>query len=439
MFAERRVGRVGVVLVAAAVIAALGSFATWRATPARAAPLLFFDLNAGARGFNYFNASGADAGLGDPGAAVGETRASLASGPVGYGLSSVAWPGPLAANAGTLLLVMNPAAPTPVGDALNYPVRAEARTGQDPPETRYDGLPGTELTSSATVDKVTADARIAGAAGVPGTFGTTTAHSEVMSSEAGGAAESFSLVEDIDLGGGVIHIESVRSTARAVTDGTTADGAATTVVTGMTVGGQPASIDENGFRIGDASQPANAVANQLASAALSSAGFTIYVSAPQKEARGADVVVTAGSIVISHAVAGGRGFGTLVLGGAMASVAGTLGVPVPGEPALGEPNDIAGPNNVGGSDESGSDVFTDGAPVITSPASGRDEPSGGAGAAVVVADVNVLSPGRPIRPPTVMLAVLSAVMMLAGLRRLSDQVLAERSHAISCALDGPGR
>ena len=433
--------RTGAAFVAVGLLLGALSVAPFRAGPASAVELFSFELTAGARGFQYFNESAADADLAEPGGGVGETRAELASGPIGYGLSAVAFPGALIANGGTLLLVLRPDTPAAVANQLNVPLRAEARSGQNPPETTNTQAPGTTLKASATGDKVTADANVASAGGVPGNFGRTNAHSETRNGTDGGISEGNSEVQDIDLG--AVKIKSVTSTASAKTDGTKAEGNAVTTVTGLEIGGQPATIDEDGLKIGSAGAPANAVANQIANAALASGGFDIRLTEPVEEVEGATAKVTAGSLIITQKSEGG-GLGTLVFGGASAMATGA-----PGDPSLLTDVDLGSDTSFDtGSVDTGSTSFdtgtssfdtgglTDtGATTVDTPLS---TPTGGAAEEVALGPTrNAASGGKPIKAGAVLLGVVAAAFMAFGMRRLSDNVLVEGGSVITCSLEGP--
>ena len=78
---------------------------------------------------------------------VPQSVATLVSGPVGYALSSVAWPGALAGNAGSLLVLAGVPLPPDVAAALNDPVRAETRTG-GPSDVRNDEVNGASMHAS---------------------------------------------------------------------------------------------------------------------------------------------------------------------------------------------------------------------------------------------------------------------------------------------------
>ncbi|HET7720446.1 MAG TPA: hypothetical protein VFK43_10800, partial [Acidimicrobiales bacterium] len=102
----RRRRRSGIALILAGLVSAAAGIGTWQAPSASAVEFSSFDFRSNANGFTFFNddASGARQGEGT----VPHTEANLQNGPVGSGLATVAWPGPLAANGGTLLLVLQP-------------------------------------------------------------------------------------------------------------------------------------------------------------------------------------------------------------------------------------------------------------------------------------------------------------------------------------------
>lgn len=419
--------RVGAALVAAGVLSGAGALAAFLAPSAGAVVLFSFDLRSYATGYNFYSQNAKDAALDNPGSGVPMVQSQLQSGPVGYGLSTVAWPGPLAANGGTLLLVVQPSTPPAVANEANYPLRAESRTGQNPPESHNSDVAGTDLTTTATNDAVTADAVINKAAGIPGTFGPTTAHSGTKTGDDGGLAEATSFVQDINIGDGVIKIESVRSSATARTDGSTATGDAKTVVNGMTIGGQPAYIDQDGVRIGTQGQPANAVVNQIAQQALSSSGFKIAVSTPQKEINGAAATVTAGTLVISQGE--GDTLSTISFGGASASVTGQGG----------DSSSLLGGDLTGGST---GDVTGGGTASLGDLGSAGNLPSGGGagagggGNAQAVGGLQpIASRGKPIKAGSIILGALGAGLLALGMKRLSDDVLAEQVQQMTCTLE----
>jgi len=322
---------------------------------------------------------------------------------------------------------VQPSTPAPAANAANYPVRAESRTGQNPPESHDTHVPGTDLTTTALNDQVSADAVINKAAGIPGTFGTTSAHSLVKTSDVGGVSESTSLVQDINLGEGVIKIESVSSRATASTDGTQSTGEAMTVVNGMTIGGQPAYVDQDGLHIGEQNQPVNAIANQIAQQALGQAGFKIFVSTPTKETNGATTTVSAGSLVITQGE-GEEGAGTISFGGATAMVTGEGG---DATSLLGETTDFGGSTDLGSGTGSVGDIGGGGGDLPSAPSGGGNEQAVGGFQPIA-------SRGEPVKPGAIILALVGAGLLAFGMKRLSDDVLAEQLQQTTCTLEGDG-
>jgi hypothetical protein len=425
--------------VLTAVLACAVATATgWRARPARAAGTLYsYGLNAEARGFQVFqddpvaNARNAEG-------EVPEARASLNTGPVGYALASVAWPGPLAANAGTLILVASAQAPPEV-KTLDYPVRAEARTGQNPPTTTYNTVPGTSLTATAKSDLVSADASVANTLASTGTFGPARAFGKTALVGGTGTAEASNIVNDVVLAGGAVTIKSFASSASAKTDGAKGSGKTSAAVVGLSIGGQPVTIDEQGVH------GANAASQQ----ALSQAGIDIVLSAPTKEIKGSTATFTASSLVVAWKTDSSV-FGA-VLGGAMASAAGTPGledtlVGLTGEVAT--PGTGAGGNATTGSSgtSSGEAVGGAGSGAGTGAVGSSALPgvAGDAGAAtpqpsaipqVGLAAAPAAAHGTLIKMREVVVLLLLGLILGAALKAMSDHVLADKAAAIPCSLE----
>ena len=418
--------------VLAAVLACAAATATgWRARPARASGTLFsYALDAEARGFQVFEDDPTAPGHMAE-AEVPETRANLNTGPVGYGLASVVWPGPLAANAGSLILVASAQAPPQV-TVLNDPVRAEARTGQKPPTTTYNNVPGTSLTATATSDLVSADASVANTLASTGTIGPARALSKTALVGSTGTAESSNIVNDVVLAGGAVTIKSFSSSASAKTDGASGSGKTSTSVVGLSIGGQAATIDEQGVHA------ANAAAQQT----LSQAGIDIVLSAPTKDVKGSTATFTAGSLVVAwktdSSIVGA------VLGGAQASAAGTQGlddtvagltgaVPTPGsaatEGATGS-SSASTSSAVGGAGAVGSSAL----PGVAGDA-GAAIPGASATPQVGLAAAPAAAHGTLIKMREVVVLLLLGLILGAALKAMSDYVLADKAAAIPCSLE----
>ena len=281
------------------------------------------------------------------------TTSLLGGGGLGYGLSSIAWPGAYGGNAGSLILVAVPSQvggqPVPdavngaiktVSPALQYPIRAETHTGSVS-DASYGQIPGTTLTSHADPSDAHAVADVQGAQ-QPGAATYGNMHSDSSSTVTGTSVKALanSVLHDVDIAGGVIKIKSLISTATATTDGSTSSATGGTIVQGMTVGGQPAYLDQDGLHIGSANQPANAIASQAANQALAGPGMKVFVSQPQQDRTNGVTTYTAGSVVfqwIPPNNPSGNVF-LLTLGGARVSVAAGAGF---GEPTQ-APSDTGG-------------------------------------------------------------------------------------------------
>ena len=365
------------------------------------------------------------------------TEAQLRSGPQGYALSSLAWPGPLAANGGSLAVLLGlPLSPEQASSA-NYPVRAEARTGSEPSTVTNTTFPGSTMTATATDTKVAAGATMAGSRGPDpdsSTGGIETAAVTRLTGVNTAEAVATSTVRGIDLGG-VVTIGSVTSSATGSTDGVTGVAKGGTVVADMKIAGQPAYVDQDGLHVGDAGAPVNPASNAVAGQALKAAGMTITVSQPTKRIDGANVSYDAGNIVVLWQPPGDSNGDTFVytFGGASVGLASAPGfgtaaageiLPSPLPPASSNGDlGAASPSEVGRLDPPAS-VGTPAAPALTpleaAPAVARPAPR--------MVLPSGLAPALPIA------VVLGSVLIGLGLRRLPDHVLEQQ--ATRCTLGG---
>jgi hypothetical protein len=303
-------GRACVLGLAAALLVGTVSALTLGAGAQTPADLGNFAITATAPGVEVFEDEPGAAAHPEGHGAMPYTSSLLANGGIGYGLASIAWPGPTASNGGALLGLLVPSqiggqpTPDPVSQvaqgaapALNYPVRAEARAGSTP-DASFDQMPGVQMKAHADLERVSSSGSVQRAS-QPGTatFGNTKSTSESTLAGVLGRGLANSVVHDVDIGG-VVKIKSVTSTATAQTDGTKSSGSGGTVVQGMTVADQPAYVDDRGVHVGEQGQPANAVANQLANQALTGAGMQFYVSQPTVETSGPSTTVNAGSLFV---------------------------------------------------------------------------------------------------------------------------------------------
>lgn len=215
---------------------------------------------------------------------VAHTEATLSAGPTGYALASTAWPGPVAGNAGSLAVLLG--APPQAG-AANYGGRAEAFSG-GPNDAELPGM-------TAHAKDGVAEA-IAGAQDFEDSGGTATGDVQTRSfaefDDTTLRAVSSCTASDVSFGEGVVTIGSVRTEAEATTDGATSAAGGRTIVSGMKVGGQDATVDEDGVRFTDpATQP---VGDQI----LSNMGISMFVAAPRTTQEPSSASHRAGSLVV---------------------------------------------------------------------------------------------------------------------------------------------
>jgi hypothetical protein len=396
------------------------------APSANADGLLGYDMSADARGVNIFTVI-PDQQV-QPELNIPQASATQQSG-TGYALASSAWPGAIIANGGTLLGLLIPGFPPEVAALLVYPVRAEARTGQDPPTTSYD-VPGLTMRSRADDTSAESEAGAQGISVLPGKFGAikTTASTRATANAAVSTARSE--IQNLDLAG-VLKIQHIVSTAKATSDGDKSTGTANTVITGATVMGQGVTIDETGLHFGSTSSPVDAVVQQVAKQALDAAGIKVTVGPTTREVKGASAVVGAQSIVITLTQNGYTlGF---ALGGARAASVASGGDAAGdllsgGTDVLGDVTDVSVPDGLGFGDLGGLDNSALGA------AGGSD--TGSAGPTLDNVTPAAAATGKPLSHTAIVLGALAALLLGFGLRHLNTAVLTDPTAALACKIPG---
>lgn len=358
-----------------------------------------------------------------------EATSTLRNGPLGKGVAAIVWPGALAADIGSLLVTASNGAIPAEARMLNDPVRAVAETNTTHETASYDSVPGASMKATAKAEKATADASVESSQVTPvGSFGKTTGSSSVaLSGPSEATAQGHSKASDINLAGGVVKIDSVTSDVVATTDGTTAKASGKTVVSGMTVAGQPVTVDGDGVHVTGASPLPVQAAQAAVNAALSSAGMTILLGPPASHVQGASVDYSAGSLVIFWVPQKGQDV-TVTLGGASVSVdsapALTDFVP-PGTTTTPDPPSVAPPVNQPVSGITGITGSVGSAPPPT--VGGIDAPTPvtppvDVGSAPVLASRKVSLPDG-LSPALAILGTLGSLFLMLGLRRLPDRVL----------------
>ncbi len=186
---------------------------------------------------------------------IPEDTSNYETGPFGYALASILWPGALLGNLGSIS--GEAGLPSELSSEVpNDPLKAESFYPIGPTSDTYpSGAPSTglvEMSSYADANQSWAKAGLADVS-IPGLFdlqsvqGSTTATAtSVAQSTASGTFSSLSLL------GGLIQIGTTTSTASAQSDGTTPSGTSNTTIGAITIDGEPVSVGSGGLTVGPA-------------------------------------------------------------------------------------------------------------------------------------------------------------------------------------------
>ncbi|HZQ85367.1 MAG TPA: hypothetical protein VFA83_11040 [Acidimicrobiales bacterium] len=370
------------------------------------------------------------------------SRAELSAGPAGHALASTAWPGD------TLAKACSAAPQVPC-----YTIDAETFSPQGPSDASNTQIAGAEMTAHSKDLLSTAVARYTPQGGPGVSFGpmSATSHSEAKTAQA--ITESTSVLSNVDLGGGVVHVDSITSTAKVVTDGTKATVTGGTIISGATVGGVPVTIDQDGVHLATVSgggNPVNQVLDAGVAAALQTAGISLSLPGPIKKVADAEGDIVATGLIASlddsplvKLIPPGTGLPadptgktTIVLGqaAATASAGGAFGDLTS---SVSDAGSVAG----SGSGSGGGGVL--GATVGSVDTSGGSalSPSGGALPASTppTASLNGATPASAVGGTPVSIGLVIGVLLLAalgavGLRRYATAVL-EPAPMTTCPLE----
>jgi hypothetical protein len=196
----------------------------------------------------------------------------------------------------------------PVIASASYPTKPADSADAPPAGSTFQQGPLTVApsvtTAKATADKVEA-ATEAGTTGVEGVVraGSSSSHSTQRFEGSTLVVTADSAVNGLDIGGGQLHIDHVRSEATARVDGAKVTlAAAKTTVSGATAGGVPVTIDSTGVHVagqGDGGALQGGVNTALA--ALDASGIKVRLLTPSKLAKAGTAAASTGGLLISFA------------------------------------------------------------------------------------------------------------------------------------------
>ncbi|HZQ87137.1 MAG TPA: hypothetical protein VFA83_20005 [Acidimicrobiales bacterium] len=260
---------------------------------------------------------------------VALTSANLAAGGQAFARSSILWPGDVVAGLGSLL---KQAAPLPVA-IPNWPIRAEAHeyTGA----SQDSSIPGIRMLAFGSPTKSEALSDV-GALVLPDILSVAAASSHTVSTQAPDKATTTVdvSVHAINIGGGQVLIDTFKATAATVSDGVKPTGKGTAVVSGLVVGGVPATIDASGIHANGQGAPGTDP-NQQIGDALAASGIHLALTGSDVKTTGGTAEASAPELLITIPTPGigpiPAGFLTIVLGSTHAKTAASPGIDVSGD------------------------------------------------------------------------------------------------------------
>jgi hypothetical protein len=367
------------------------------------------------------------------GAAEGDVpfAQSVLSSSFGRSLASIVWPGTLAGNGGSTLLLIDPTGGKipPSASKLNDPIRAQASTGSGAPKSTYSPIPGTVMHAEATQTATKASASIgSGQSATSGKVGTThVGTSTVVTGAHAARSDAYSRLQNFALPGNLLTIGSLISEAHATTDGVHSTASGATTVTNVKVAGVPVTIDDKGVHAkgsGLSTKTQNAAINK----ALKAFQMQIYLVNPTKRKSGGNATSDAGGVIVDL----GDGQLLIYLGGAQATSSGTKGtafhLPTPSPLPLPSLPPTTG-GGTGGSSGGSGGSGTGGVLVPGSTTGGSTGGTTGSFPTPVVPTGPIMSQPagltmpKGINPGWVVFFLLGTALIAAGMRRLPDKVL----------------
>lgn len=411
-------------VVGGAMVAAPMSMAVAQTASDEAGTLGFFEVNADAAGIGIAFGNPATPPYPVAAGLVPNATADFGGGPAGRAVASIAWPGPLAANAGTLAGLVGVPLPPEVLANGNYPVKAEAAASGGNRDEQSLG-PMTSIVDENQSIARTALTDFAAGSVVSAARVVTKSRSYLEGATTGAVAET--ILQGVEIGG-TVKIDTVRTIATAISDGTTATLDHQVVVSGVTVDGQGATIDEEGLKLGPSTNPnpAGEVVKGF-NEGFASGGMEAFLTEPSENqsSGGAGSISSGGLVFVWKMGDSGQQF-VVTLGGATARVQATPGTALDlGTDALGSFG--------GGTDAGSADFGSLSSPLdlgdqasFGSPATGGS--GRGSGAAVVPAEdilgfepVSTISDRVPLG--WMLIGILGMVLLGSGLHGLRETAL----------------
>jgi hypothetical protein len=280
-------------LAAVGAVLVLSSIPAGSSQAAPAAELVGYEAVASGKAFTAFPSVPALLPVDAPAeGTLSLATATLSTGGQGFGRASTFFPGtPIAGIRPLIEVASGQRLPIP-----DYPVVVESREFED---GKADDHPGVTMSSDVDPDRavVIADA---GATEVAGALALRSSRTLSTSARDGSvlSATSTSIIEGLTLAG-VVAVETVTSTAAVTTDAVKAECSGSVALGGVTVAGQPATIDAEGIHLADQPAVPGLAAGTAAQDALAASGVTVRVLGGEDACEGPGGTRTSGGLLIS--------------------------------------------------------------------------------------------------------------------------------------------
>ena len=260
--------------------------------------------------------------------------ATLHTGGQGFARASTFYPGELVAGLGPLLGQVGLPVALP-----DYPVEANSREVDG--ERTNDPAPGIHMQAKGGAEESTAVSEVK-AAGVPIALSVGSARTTSIATITSDTLKTTTVASasDIGLASGLVKIRSVQSTATALTDATRGGTSGGLEISGLEIGGMPATVDQNGVHVGPSSTPLGNPSAQVASL-LSGAGVTMRVLESSSGPPGANATRTTGGLLVELPLPAA---GPLPPGGRLAIIIGQTTASVLASPALDYTGEVPPPS-----------------------------------------------------------------------------------------------
>lgn len=218
---------------------------------------------------------------------------SLSTGGRGFGRASTVWPGTLAAGVRPLIEIGS-GQRVPIPD---YPIVVEQKEYED---AKQSEVPGTTMSTDVKPERAVARASDGGFV-IPAVIavGSITTVSEAVLEAKTVTSVVTSTINGVDIGAGILHIDSIESKSIATTDAASATCGGGVMITGASVQGTPVTIDRTGVHAQDRAVIPGAEPTAPAAAVLAASGIEVRTLDSFDGCQGSSASRSTGGLLVS--------------------------------------------------------------------------------------------------------------------------------------------